>query len=375
MGLSSSSRRFLYAAFTVIGLGVLSYPARANDTSATVAGGGIHFKKSADISMDKEVLKISVDKIDIRYVFFNHADKEVHELIAFPLPLSPYGNAEDNWRVHPSWDEDYMARKLLDENPGSALDQHPSNCNLKCWLDNAAFINFERTVNGEKYGYNYRTQAFDPNGKDITNLLIKHKIPLSSAYLIGYMEEGALHQNKALQEKLKKLHLLDGKGNPLWKTQTTYFWQQYFKPQSETVVTHSYKPQAGYHWLTGKDIKTFDDIKIESRDLDEKSWRNYCVRPDDQAQILSYFKALRPDDSQVVRAMEVQYILSTGANWNGPIKDFTLEITPPTPDTIVAFCWPGAVEKSEMGTVIARAENFTPDKDLKVLFISLKPGI
>jgi hypothetical protein len=345
--------------------------AYSNDTTATVAAGGIQYKKSPDISMDEEVLKISLDKIDISYRFFNHSNHVINETIAFPLPRVK------NWTGFPSWDEDYIAHKFISDNPIDKDSQHMINSdsiynsNLKTWIENAPFINFTRMVNNETYGYHYRIQAFDPSGNDITATLYKNNIPLSVPYLMGYEEAGELEHNQALKEKLKTLQLLDKKNNPIWTTQTTYFWNQQFAPNKEIISGHSYKPGTGYLWLSqtnkNSNPKSLNNLSI-SGGIQETNLNNYCPTKTDEATILRYLQG--SGESKTLRVYEIQYILTTGANWNGPIKKFRLEITPPKSDMPVLFCWPGKLEKTKDGKIVSNIENFIPKNDLKILFVT-----
>lgn len=323
----------------------------ANDTTATVAAGGIQYKKNNDISMDEEILKISVEKIDVSYRFFNHSNKEIQETIAFPMPLAPQPQSM------PDWDEEYIARTFL--RPDNAI-------NLKHLIQNAAFIDFERSVNGSpQYVYNYHVEAIhNTSGKNITKLLRDNNIALSAAYLSGYMEEGELDRNPMLKSKLKTLNLLDKNEQPLWKTRTTYTWTQSFPANSSLVVTHRYTPRTGYYWLN---TDPHDPNKLSQEIEPAKNLQDYCPTPEDETAILNALK--KGVEGNVVRINEVQYILTTGANWKNSIKNFRLEITPPTSKARILFCWEGKITKKSDGTLVSTLENFTPKKDLKILFV------
>lgn len=352
--------------FVVLAMvGIFAEPLHGNDTSATIAAGGIVFKTSDDISMDEEVLKLSIERIDVAYRFFNHANHQIQETIAFPLPPIPYGEASFRDDIYPTWDEEYFARQLLDENRGGKTTSHTSNSsNLYQKLSYASFINFERTVNGEVYGYEYRNQAFLPNNKDITEFLRRHDIPLSIQYLRGFMNAGKLNTDRALKNKIQKLGLLDKKGEPRWRTQTTYFWTQYFEPKQETLVTHTYRPRPGYHWLEAKSPKTLGDVKFQFRGVPSPSFKDYCVSPEMEGSLLHFLQS-----REASRVIEMQYILKTGANWKGPIKKFRLEITPPKGTAHTLFCWKGPLQTGADGKIVSEINDFKPDQDLRILFV------
>ena len=64
-------------------------------------------------------------------------------------------------------------------------------------------------------------------------------------------------------------------------------------------------------------------------------------------------------------------MLTTGANWGGPIKDFTLTIDKGAPENLVSFCGEG-VKKIGPTTFEMKATDFYPEKDIHILL--LKPS-
>lgn len=68
----------------------------ADDSGVDVPpAGGIIFKKIAGISMEKEVLIISKDKIDVTFIFKNNTNNDIDTEIAFPVP--PYSYEEKDY--------------------------------------------------------------------------------------------------------------------------------------------------------------------------------------------------------------------------------------------------------------------------------------
>lgn len=361
----------------------LPFSLKANDTAATIGAGGIiNYEKSNDISMDYEVLKISTQKINITYDFTNHSSNDITTKVAFPLPPSPLVIG-DTSNVFTSWDDLYQAYTFLDEAKKSInkLDYAPSTLLEK--VKGNPFTDFTRTVNGTEGSYRFVAHAIDPSGKDITNFLIKNNIPLSSAYLGGLMEEGAIHNNPALKEKLSKLGLINEQGHVLWQLQISYIWDEIFPANKTIRINHSYTPRVGYHWVSGKNPESLNDITFTHRDyiagkMEQKKLADFCIADSDKTKILEMFDKdnaihnnayIANDDVITYRTREVRYILSTGANWKGPIKKFRLEIIPPTPTSIVSSCIEGGLKKTKEGTYVSEIENFTPKSDLKILFI------
>ncbi len=68
----------------------------------------------------------------------------------------------------------------------------------------------------------------------------------------------------------------------------------------------------------------------------------------------------------------IAFVLTTGANWAGPIKDFSLTVDKGAPDALVSFCGQG-VNKTGPTTFETQKTDFTPQRDLNVLILST-PG-
>ncbi len=356
-----------YVVWSIIGL-LSPFMLHANDTVATIAGGVVEYIKSPDISMDSEILKISHKKIDVVYDFMNHSDKDVETKVAFPLPPSPV-TMGDTYRVFPSWDDFYYAYSLIGE-----TKKDKPNYSFK-GPEALPFSDFQRTVNHEKYSYEIVARAIHQSGQDITAVLKKNNIPISSTYLNGFMEPGALFDDPELARKIQKLNLSDKENKVLWQLQLDYVWNQIFPAKKVTHVTHSYKPHVGHHWLTGTKPKFLEDVVFSHRDISPKSLADFFVTDEDRKIILSMFQGKKQkssDEEHVYRVLELDYILSTGANWKGSIKKFRLEITPPTTTSLVITSLKNLLKKNKQGLYIFEQENFSPKNDLKILFVDPK---
>lgn len=68
--------------------------ALANDTSFGDSNGTIVFKGQPDISMDKEVLAIGRNNIQVDYVFTNNSASDLVVPIAFPMPPMYFGESD-----------------------------------------------------------------------------------------------------------------------------------------------------------------------------------------------------------------------------------------------------------------------------------------
>jgi hypothetical protein len=65
----------------------------------------------------------------------------------------------------------------------------------------------------------------------------------------------------------------------------------------------------------------------------------------------------------------IEYVLKTGANWAGPIGDFTLTVDKGKRDNLVSFCANG-VEKIPPTQFRVHYKNFTPTADLAILILA-----
>ncbi|MGI4851953.1 MAG: DUF4424 family protein [Janthinobacterium lividum] len=374
-------KRFSFLLFISILFGSIN----ANDTTATVAAGAIEYTKSPHISMDSEVLKISPEQIDIDYEFTNHSSQEITSQVVFPLPKSPV-TLGDTFLIFPSWDDLFIAYNFIDQIteaaklPPEEFFNHYRSLNGQVKYN--AFSNFKLTVDGVEHSYNFQPHAIHADGRDITSLLLANDIPLSAAFVEGFMGEGHLiYRDPELKTKLRKLGLLNDKDRIQWQLQINYVWRQTFPSQKTIHVTHSYRPHPGQHWFTGKIGGSIKDIKLSHRDEirpnqpEVKEIKNYCPTKADIVAIEAMFapenipKSEHKMDEVYYRAREVRYILTTGTNWKGPIKKFRLEIVPPSPSTIVLTCFPKPLQKNDQGIYIVELENFTPESDLKILFV------
>jgi hypothetical protein len=61
-------------------------PVLANDSIAELGAGGIVLSRSDVVAMEKEDLFISMEKVEVDYVFRNQSDEDVNAVVAFPMP-------------------------------------------------------------------------------------------------------------------------------------------------------------------------------------------------------------------------------------------------------------------------------------------------
>ena len=290
-------------------------PVEANDSTAELATGGQVFVRNNDIEMLSEDLFISLDEIRVRYRFLNTSNHDIDVHVAFPLPDLKASSFDDAVMI-PTGD--------------------PVN-----------FVGFATTADGQP-GHASVEQKIYVNDRDETQALTRLRIPLSP-----YNAQDVISKLPAAEQaSLKRRGLVDEDGLPLWTLKTTFFWQQQFVAGRETVIEHRYKPSVG------------SIVPVEAADLvgllKEADYRQYCVDED----LLATLARAKSFLSQ----RTIDYVLKTGANWAGPIKNFRLVVDKGSPNNFVSFCGQG-VRRIAPTQFEMKKSDFTPQQDLAVLIL------
>jgi len=318
----------------------LAAPAFANDSSAELTTGGLVLTRSADIEMRSEDLSISQQEIVVRYIFFNRGAADQTVTVAFPLP------------------------DIVWEGPDTVISVPDSQ--------SANFLDFKTLVAGAPVEMRLEQKAFS-GARDITAQLTKLGVPLAPQRETTWKALDALP--KAVQDELLKTDLAipddydAGKGpehhlSPHWTLKTAYYWNQTFPAGRELAVEHRYKPSVGGTVGTSLQI---DPVPAET-------WRDYqpryCIDSAFMASVRTATGARGRNGSLEHDLFErrIGYVLTTGANWAGPIGDFHLTVDKGAPTSLVSFCADG-VKKISPTQFEVRHTNFTPNHDLDILIL------
>jgi len=316
-------------------------PALANDTMAELKTGGLTFVRTPEVEMTKEALFISPSEIRVDYVFTNTSDKDVSGLVAFPMPDiggDPYANI--------------------------AIDDFET--------DN--YLGFTAAQDGKAVAVTLQQRAY-ASDIDVTEDLKAQNIPL-------------LPMSKAAKEALKNLpedvaadwiarglifidtYDDDGTGmkdyrTPLWSLKSVYWWRTTFPAGRQVTVQHRYKPSVG--GTVG--ISFLEDGQPKGERYQDYVKR-YCIEDAIVRRAQQAEKDMQAGKPYLFEAW-ISYILSTGANWGGPIKDFSLTIDKGAAENLVSFCGEG-VKKIGPTTFEMKAKDFTPTNEIDILL--LKPS-
>jgi hypothetical protein len=314
-------------------------PALANDSSAELATGGLVFVKNDAVEMASEDLFISAAEILVRYVFRNRTDRDVTVQVAFPLPEIKVDHEDVNISV-PTED--------------------PVN-----------FVGFATSADGRPVKAEVEQRVY-ARGVERSDMLKGLGIPLAPH--LAATNEALDRLPKARWRELIDLGLAEiseydvGKGMERhlaarWTLRTTFHWQQTFRAAAETVIDHRYKPSVGASVQTSLGAPGF--IK--------EPWfatyqQKYCIDRDFLAAVERARRAARSDWGAPMAEERIDYVLTTGANWAGPIRDFRLVVDKGDPASLVSFCADG-VRKIAPTRFEVRRTDFVPRRDFSVLIL------
>lgn len=311
-------------------------PAFANDTTAALTAGGLVFGKTAEIEMRSEDLSISEKEVVVRYRFFNRAAADQTVLVAFPMP-----------------DVDWS-----DGNNISVPDDESEN-----------FLGFRTNVDGVAVKADVEQKAL-VDGKDVAARLKALNIPLMPRAKKTHNALDALPKDKQKQLEAEKIVRLDeydaGKGMerhmaPAWTLRQTYFWKQTFPAGREIAIEHRYTPSVGATVQTS----------VLDRQADPATKREYQSRFCADKDFVNGVSALtRKNKGIPPMEIRLSYVLTTGANWAGPIGDYRLTVDKGTPNSLVSFCETG-VKKIGPTTFEVRRQNFTPARDIDIMIVRI----
>ena len=320
-------RRSITAAMAAVAL--LASPAAANDSVASMQAGGLVLETTDGITMLSEDLYLSVSEVRVTYRFLNHTDEGIDTIVAFPMPDIEPGYVGDT---------------------GGVLDEPERILPFITWAD----------------GYAVHTEVEQKavvEGVDVTERLQALNVPLNP------YGQDTLDALQALPETVRDALAAEGvvslggdEGNrwawPEWTLKTTHYWTQYFPPGEEVEIRHIYAPAVG-----GTTV-TMVGNPVLSGDPGAEYEERYCT---DDALVAA---ARRGWDSGLHYSETwLDYVLVTGANWSGPIRDFRLVVDKGSTDNLVSFCAEGVTRISPTQFEVRRT-NYTPNRDLNVLILN-----
>ncbi len=324
-----------------LALSWLAMPSSANDSSSAIGLGGLQLTQNDAISMDSEDLFLSRNLVQVKYRFTNTSAKDVETLVSFPLPAIPKGvGGYMGDQGYPNWKDDLNFKTMVDGKP-VALSYHEE----VSIIDRPNVTNVAARLKALSWPLHYW---------DDWNYTEKYIAPLSLEEKKKLVAEGFLF-------KIAEADYF----TPNWQVQAHVTRKQVFPAGKTMVVEHSYKPVVGgsVGGILERASRKEEGFKGYAAD--------YCI---DKSFLKGFdkrrYSGKKDSDGNEVGQFYVEhwldYVLKSGANWKGPIKDFRLVVDKEKPGNLMSFCMTG-VKKISPTQFEIRKTNFEPAQDIRIL--------
>jgi hypothetical protein len=305
----------------------------ADDGAASIAAGGLVMKREVRITMAKEVLFISTEKVIVDYDFRNETDTDTTTEVAFPIPRYSEMSVDE---LSPTF---------------------------------AGFDNFKLWIEGKPATFEVETKAI-LHGKDYSGLLKSFHINIANfGYSNSNDHRSQIEKLSTTQKaRLMRAGLIDGatSHDALWSVDKKFYWSQTFPAHKTIHIRHEYAPVVG----NSNNIYWFDKSTDAQNDAIEGAG-SFCA----DASLLNILKPFQERHHRPLPLNYVDFILTTANTWKRPIEDFTLIVERPHEksalQSFVSFCWDGPVTKLDDDHFSAHALNLTPTKELHIGFVSV----
>ncbi len=305
--------------------------------------GGLELTRNDAISMDSEELYLSREKVTVKYRFTNTTAKDVETLVSFPLPPIPGGiQGHLGDQSYPDWTTFEFQTQV---------DGQPVKLDMVTRIEaNGKNVSARLKQLGWPEDYWGDSDATGPVEYDFMQTLEK----MSETEVKAYVAEGLL--------RWQKTRVGEQYPRPNWNLVTYINRTQRFPAGKTITVEHSYVPLSGSS--LGGNLER--DYRKEGSFKDYA--RGYCV---DKSFLAGFDKRRYAKGGNGNYYVEywLDYVLKSGANWKGPIKDFRLVIDKGKPENLVSFCMEG-VKKISPTQFEVRKKNFEPKKDLSILIVA-----
>jgi hypothetical protein len=328
------SRACLAACVILASVGI----APANDSIGHLSAGGIVLGRSDDIEMRSEDLYVSAKEVRVRYRFFNTSDKDITTLVAFPMPDLQAPSMGDNLAVPVEDSPNFMAFKTQVD--GKPVDMLVEQRALALGIDRTDLLK----------GLNVPLAPF----VDTATKAVQGLPPERQAELVGF---GLLRSDIYDDGKGMIPHVM-----PNWTLRTTYYWTQVFPAKKEIVIEHQYQPSVGASVETMVGNPQGDAAEREAYR------KRYCIDREFTAAAGKARAALKSKPPGTpLSEKRLEYVLTTGAHWAGPIKDFRLVIDKGAERNLISAC--GKFKKISPTQFELRQADYFPERNLEVLIL------
>lgn len=311
--------RILLCATSVL----FSISANANDSIARVGVGGLVLQQTDQIEMRSEILEISTSKIRVTYHYLNTGNTDIKAVVAFPMPAFDSSRILDGTRGN--------------QRPLDSFQLFVNGIPVKVSKDRAFLIdNVDATDEFRKIGLS-DDQIFDP---DFSCLSVWDENASRA-----WSENTPCRQSLSEIQKQAIKTKIEAGGD--WQIKETAHWEQVFPAGKEIEVVHEYRPFVGGGYGIGNP---------EEFCIDKSTSKAISKQPSTKLDYPTLHE-------------EVEYVLGTGRNWKGPIKNFKLLIYKSFPGQIVSLCFPGKSKRIDSTTIEFTQVDFVPQDKIAITFI------
>jgi hypothetical protein len=317
----------------------------ANDSAAEIALGGLVLTPSEEIALESEDLFVSREQVRVSYRFRNTTDRDIDLLIAFPLPDLPTGGASES---------------------DTGITEN--------WLSTLAF---QTRVEGKQVKLSYSEAAIFDN-QDITKRLKSYGIPVFATSDAFHASINGLPAKTRTALSDEGLIETNGTGKDItywkanWSVRASVTRRQNFPAGKTIAVEHSYQPAAGGSLGGSLEPQARTENNVPTPYFTEMRAK-YCI---DNDWLASFDRIGQRKQTESWSYPYIEtwlgYVLKSGANWKGPIKDFRLVVDKGKPESMVSFCGTG-VKKISPTRFEVRYKDFEPKEDLNILIINWGP--
>ncbi len=307
-----------------------------------MAAGGLELVKNDHVRMVSEILRIAPRLVEVDYIFENTSNTDVTTEVAFPLPEI----SQTAWYYSPL---------------NIPFGKDSNVVGFRVWIDGRelkpdreirAFVkDHEITADLQRLG-------IDPFSPDLGRPDV-----VDALRRLGLIIDDGVIDGKS------------NKGTPVadWSIRISFHWSQTFQAGKRVAVRHSYRPIYGNYYVKNTDSRTRvtkNSQKLGGQWCFDQSFNAAELRLlDRQYEAAAKEKYPQLSDLQV-NYENVQYVLKTGANWQGPIGHFEMQIKKEGADLISTCPIPGLELRRAPYGFNAVASNYTPTSNLDILFVS-----
>lgn len=369
-------KHLLTAAPIVIASAIMS-PALANDSEGGLtATGGLEFLRNEHIRIVSEDLLVSPELIRVEYTYENTHVEDIQIQVAFPIQVGLWGGT-------------YSAEEVVRQ------------LEFKTWVNGEPiewFPYFGANFENEALCRNLwitRNQIFDDYGYCFTTLsggiLFDNSDCTSESVSLNRMDrervaairDAESQNNCSVEPSIQAITPFKSTELVNAEDYVSIVRSQTFPANSLTKVVHEYRPDVGRSvpwkiWREPPSLRSEVDWGPEDDDAGEFEIMLGCTSLSEYNSAIEVWKSkgkFKPTIGEQPTAWMLfdswlTYILVTGANWNGNIENFRLEIHTEERQ-IINTCFEGLQRVSDTSLVF-EAKNFVPNQNLHVNFYHLE---